>query len=138
MGAPRTKNSKLKSPLKSQIKTAGGAATRKSKISDRLRKIRHVALDMDGTIYLNKTVFDTHRAVSRFTGAAGNRLILFLTNNPSKSTAEYLAHLNGMGIQATADQLYTSTQATIDFLKARFPRGPPPFCPRAHLVFAMN
>ncbi len=75
---------------------------------------------MDGTIYLNKTVFDT---TSPFL-ALLDRLGIghtFLTNNPSKSTAEYLTHLNGMGIQASADQLYTSTQATIDFLKKEFP-----------------
>src|SRR5215469_1781012 len=113
MGTVKSKSLKLKAPNKSQIATAGGAATR-------LRQIRHVALDMDGTIYLNKTVFDTtvpFLALLKKLGIGHT----FLTNNPSKSTAEYLAHLNGMGISATADQLYTSTQATIDFLKKDFP-----------------
>jgi len=75
---------------------------------------------MDGTIYLNKTVFET---TAPFLALLKQLNIghTFLTNNPSKSTAEYLAHLNSMGIQATADQLYTSTQATIDFLKGNFP-----------------
>jgi NagD protein len=89
-------------------------------ISNRLRHVRHVALDMDGTIYLNKTVFDTTAPFL----ALLERLDIghtFLTNNPSKSIAEYIAHLNGMGIRATAEQLYTSTQATIDFLKNQFP-----------------
>src|SRR5687768_18157459 len=35
----------------------------------------------------------------------------FLTNNPSKSSADYLAHLAKMGVSATADQLYTSTRS---------------------------
>jgi HAD superfamily hydrolase (TIGR01450 family) len=108
-------NLKPKSPIKSQIKN------RKSKIGDRLRQIRHVALDMDGTIYLNKTIFDTTAPFLSLLDRLGIGHT-FLTNNPSKSTAEYLAHLKGMGIPAAADQLYTSTQATIDFLKANFPR----------------
>jgi NagD protein len=86
----------------------------------RLRQIRHVALDMDGTIYLNQTVFDT---TAPFLALLKQLDIghTFLTNNPSKSIAEYTAHLNRMGIQATPGQLYTSTQATIDYLKENFP-----------------
>lgn len=93
----------------------------KTPITDRFRQVRHVALDMDGTVYLNNTVFPTTAPFL----ALLNRLGIgytFLTNNPSKSTAEYLAHLNAMGIRATAEQLYTSTQATIDFLKKNFPQ----------------
>lgn len=93
----------------------------KPQIIERLRQIRHVALDMDGTIYLNKTAFDTTTPFL----ALLKRLKIghtYLTNNPSKSGAEYLAHLHRMGIHAGAEQLYTSTQATIDHLKANFPR----------------
>jgi HAD superfamily hydrolase (TIGR01450 family) len=89
-------------------------------IHARLRQIRHLALDMDGTVYLNNTVFP---ATAPFL-ALLNRLGIghtFLTNNPSKSAAEYLVHLSRMGIQAAADQLYTSTQSTIDFVKRNFP-----------------
>src|ERR1700735_2538584 len=85
-----------------------------------LRKIRHVALDMDGTIYTNKTLFKTTVPFL----ALLDRLQIshtFLTNNPPKSTAEYLAHLSAMGIPARAEHLYSSTHATIDFLKSKFP-----------------
>jgi len=87
----------------------------------RLRKIRHVALDMDGTIYKDKTLFDT---TLPFLNVLKQLDIshTFLTNNPSKSVAEYLAHLCDMGIQSTPDQLYTSTQATIDYLRKNFPQ----------------
>src|SRR5690606_25634479 len=40
----------------------------------------------------------------------------------SKNIADYLAHLENLGVTATADQLYTSTQATIEFLHEKFPR----------------
>src|SRR5208282_4224300 len=86
-----------------------------------LRNIRHVALDMDGTIYNGASLFGT---TIPFLALLENLGIghTFLTNNPSKSTAEYLAHLSGMRIRATAEELYTSTQATIDFLKKEWPQ----------------
>jgi NagD protein len=89
-------------------------------LTQRLRKIRHVALDMDGTIYTDKTLFETtlpFLSVLKQLGIGHT----FLTNNPSKSVAEYLTHLRDMGVEATSDQLYTSTQATIDFLRKNFP-----------------
>lgn len=82
--------------------------------------VRHVALDMDGTIYSGDTLFACTLPFLRLLDDLGIGHT-FLTNNPSKSTAEYLAHLARMGITATADQLYTSTQATIDFLKRHRP-----------------
>ena len=87
---------------------------------ERVRKIKHVALDMDGTIYKGNTLFP-------FTIPFLKRLkdldigYSFLTNNPSKSTVDYLKHLERMGLSATADELYTSTQATINCLKMNFP-----------------
>ncbi|HEV2455146.1 MAG TPA: HAD-IIA family hydrolase [Verrucomicrobiae bacterium] len=93
----------------------------KTQLGDRLRKIRHVALDMDGTIYLNNTVFDTTAPFLTLLSKMGVGHT-FLTNNPSKSISEYIGHLKSMGIQAKAGQLYTSIQATIDFLKKDFPQ----------------
>jgi len=84
-------------------------------MNDLFNKIRHVALDMDGTIYSGGTLFPCTLPFLQLLKEAGIGHT-FLTNNPSKSTVEYLAHLGQMGIVATADQLYTSTQATIDFL----------------------
>ncbi|HTR43858.1 MAG TPA: HAD-IIA family hydrolase [Pseudomonadales bacterium] len=87
----------------------------------RLRNIRHVALDMDGTIYTDKILFPTTLPFLNLLKELGISHT-FLTNNPSKSVAEYLTQLRDMGVQATADQLYTSTQATIDFLRTNFPQ----------------
>ncbi|WP_414663388.1 HAD-IIA family hydrolase [Horticoccus sp. 23ND18S-11] len=87
---------------------------------DRLRDIAHVALDMDGTIYKGGTLFP---CTLPFIAQMRDLRIgcTFLTNNPSKSSADYLAHLRKMGLTATADELYTSAQATIDCLRRRFP-----------------
>ena len=85
---------------------------------ERVSQIKHVALDMDGTIYKGATLFPyTVPFLERLkTLGIGYS---FLTNNPSKSVDDYLKHLENMGIQATADEMHTSAQATIAFLKKR-------------------
>jgi NagD protein len=47
----------------------------------------------------------------------------FLTNNPSKSTNDYLAHLAKMGIPASKEEMYTSAQATIEYIKVNMPQA---------------
>lgn len=98
-----------------------GLKITKKALLQRLRRIRHVALDMDGTIYTDKTLFKTTLPFLDLLQKLGISHT-FLTNNPSKSVAEYVALLREMGIRATTDQLYASTLATIDFLKKKFPK----------------
>jgi len=90
-------------------------------MKNRLKAIRHVALDMDGTIYRGNTLFETtgpFLALLRELGLS----YTFLTNNPSKSVTDYLDHLREIGVPATEDQLYTSTQATIEYLQETYPK----------------
>jgi HAD superfamily hydrolase (TIGR01450 family) len=89
-------------------------------LADSLRHIRHVALDMDGTIYKGDTLFACtlpFLAQLRQLGIG----YTFLTNNPSKSVPDYLAHLAHLGLKAGPDELYTSAQATIDHLRRHLP-----------------
>lgn len=87
---------------------------------ERLRDIKHIALDMDGTIYNGSTLFP-------FTNPFLNKLkklginYSFLTNNPSKNVSDYLKHLKDMGVEAKPEEFYTSAQATIDYLKIQHP-----------------
>jgi HAD superfamily hydrolase (TIGR01450 family) len=43
----------------------------------------------------------------------------FLTNNSSKSRGDYLLHLQSLGIPTAATELFTSTEATISFLRSK-------------------
>lgn len=89
-------------------------------MQERLKRVRHVALDMDGTIYSGKTLFAA--TLPFLSGLALMGIgYTFLTNNSSKSARDYLAHLAGFGINATADQLFTSTQATLGWLRRANP-----------------
>ena len=91
-------------------------------LSERLRAVRHVALDMDGTIYMGSTLFPWTRDFLAGLTRAGIGYS-FLTNNPSKSIADYLAKLAGMGIRATRDEMYTTALAAIDYIKTHYPEA---------------
>ena len=75
---------------------------------------------MDGTIYSGGTLFDSTAPFLALLGQFGIGYTL-LTNNSSKSAKDYLAHLAKLGIAATEGQLYTSTQATIEYLRTERP-----------------
>jgi len=89
-------------------------------ILSRVGKIKHVALDMDGTIYNGSTLFPFTIPFLDQMRKNGIKCS-FLTNNPSKNTSDYVEHLAEMGIHITEDEIYTSAKATIDFLKNNFP-----------------
>lgn len=87
-----------------------------------LKKIRHVALDMDGTIYLGNTLFPyTLDFLHQLTELGIT--YSFLTNNPSRSIADYLLKLHKMGIEATREEIYNTTVAMIDYLHAHYPEA---------------
>ena len=85
-----------------------------------LGQIRHVALDMDGTIYKGGTLFEFTPAFLALLRQLGIGYT-FLTNNSSKSVDDYVKHLARMGVAATADELFTSTDSTIVYLREAFP-----------------
>ncbi len=94
-----------------------------------LSRIRHVALDMDGTIYLSNTIFPFTIPFLEKLRRLGITYS-FLTNNPTKSLDDYLAKLRRMGIEASADEMYTTTVAMIDYLKSH--------CPSARRLFILG
>lgn len=87
-----------------------------------LSRIKHVALDMDGTIYMGSTLFPFTKdflAKMKENGIGYS----FLTNNPTKSQADYLKKLEKLGIEATEEEMYTSAIATIEYLKGTMPEA---------------
>lgn len=85
-------------------------------------KIKHVALDMDGTIYMGSTLFPfTKNFLKRLSDNGIG--YSFLTNNPTKSIPDYLKKLKGLGIEATPEEVYTTAVATIDYIKQNHPEA---------------
>ncbi len=91
-------------------------------LRERLRNIRHVALDMDGTIYMGMSLFPYTKSFLSGLKELGVSYS-FLTNNPSKSIADYLHKLSSLGIEATREEMYTTALATIDYIKTNFPEA---------------
>ena len=88
----------------------------------KLRRIKHLALDMDGTIYLGNNIFPyTVDTLGRMKeNGVGYS---FLTNNPTKSVEDYLAKLARMGIVADKGNMYSTPVATIDYIRKAYPKA---------------
>ena len=91
-------------------------------LKDACRRIRHVALDMDGTIYLGSQLFPWTKGFLQKLSDNGIGYS-FLTNNPTRSLDDYVKKLHGMGIDATRDEVYTTAVATIEYIKTHFPEA---------------
>ena len=94
----------------------------KEALHERLSHIRHVALDMDGTIYMGMSLFPYTRPFLESLREMGITYS-FLTNNPSTSIADYLKKLAGMGIEASEEEMYTTALATIDYIRTTYPEA---------------
>ena len=71
--------------------------------------------DMDGTLYLGSRLYDfTIELLAQIRRTGGK--YLFITNNSSKSVADYVKKLAAFGIEATRDDFMTSSQATAFYL----------------------
>lgn len=76
--------------------------------------------DMDGTIYEEETVFAGTLELLDSISQSGGKYV-FITNNSSKSVADYVKKVNRLGIRAREDNFFTSAQATILWLKQNKP-----------------
>ncbi|MBQ3063635.1 MAG: HAD-IIA family hydrolase [Clostridia bacterium] len=72
--------------------------------------------DMDGTIYLGFQVFPFAITFIENLRKAGKR-VLFFTNNASHTTAYYAEKLTKLGFSPTRDEIMTSGDVTIEYLK---------------------
>jgi len=85
---------------------------------NRLSNIHHVVLDMDGTIYNGSNLFHfTHDFINTLKELGIH--YTYLTNNSSRSVAQYLEKLRGMGLDGTSENIFTSSLATIDYLASQ-------------------
>jgi len=73
-------------------------------------------LDLDGTIYLGDRIIPGALEFLRY---LQDREIQyrFFTNNSSRSSHEYLAKLTGMGLPVDSEQILTSGQAAVRYLR---------------------
>ena len=81
-----------------------------------LKEISLFVLDMDGTFYLGDRRLDGALEFIQAVEAAGKKF-LFFTNNSSKSPEDYIRKLEKMDCRISRDQIVTSGDVTIRYLK---------------------
>ncbi len=86
----------------------------------RLEQIKHIVLDLDGTIYTGETIFSYTIDFLDTLGRLGISYS-FLTNNSSKSSSDHLTKLQAMGVNVSLENLFTSADATIYFINTHYP-----------------
>lgn len=79
--------------------------------------LRAAIVDLDGTIYRGGTLIPGAPAAVQALRDAGLS-VLFFSNNPTKTPAEYVERLSGFGIEVEEDQVLTSGVVTAAYLAA--------------------
>ena len=85
-----------------------------------IQKTKLFLFDQDGTLYLGSRLYDFTIPMLERIKATGRRY-MFMTNNSSRSVADYIKKLEKMGICATREDFITSSQATAYYLKKHHP-----------------
>ena len=78
--------------------------------------------DLDGTIYLGEHLIPGAKEVVAWLRGHGRRAV-FLSNKPLEPGSSYAAKLTRLGIPATPDEVITSVQALIYYLREHHPRA---------------
>lgn len=84
-----------------------------------MKKYKLYLLDMDGTLYLGNRMFDCTKPFLKFIKESGGEYV-FVTNNSSKSVSAYIEKLNSLGIEAEEREFFTSTNASVVFIKENY------------------
>lgn len=90
------------------------------KNADALKNKKLYLFDMDGTVYLDETLFDGVPELLSAIEKKGGRYV-FITNNSSRSVDDYVAKMHRLGLNNIAEEHFlTSGQAAFDLLKEKF------------------
>ena len=78
--------------------------------------------DLDGTVYLEHTLFKGVKETLSLISARGGRYA-FISNNSSLSVFAYVKKLRAMGINAKKEDFFSSASAAAELLKSRYGGG---------------
>lgn len=85
-----------------------------------LRETELFVLDMDGTFYLGDRILEGALEFLQQVERLGKRFVFF-TNNSSRSPKEYMEKLAGMNCRITRQQIMTSGDVMVQYLKCFYP-----------------
>ena len=90
---------------------------------DKLRRCRLFLLDMDGTLNLGDEPLPEAARFLRCLTERGSRFV-YLTNNSSRSTVDYVNRMRGMGFPCERENVFTSGEASAAYIREHFPGRP--------------
>lgn len=91
-----------------------------------LAALRHVVLDLDGTVYMDGQLFPSTQPFLDLLRRSDIGYT-FVTNNNVRSSGQYLEMLRAAGLEVSTDQLFTSAHATIAYIARELPACTRPF-----------
>lgn len=87
--------------------------------ASRLLNKKLFLFDMDGTVYLGDNLFDGVPELLKKIEDSGGRFV-FITNNSSKSTVDYVKKMHRLGLQdITEEHFFTSAQAAVSLMQEK-------------------
>jgi NagD protein len=99
-----------------------GTGSDQDELKRELAALRHIALDLDGTLYRGSQLFDVTLPFLKKLRSLNIGYTL-LTNNTSRSKAEYAAKLHKLGIDASESEIYTPADSAIAHLHDQLPNA---------------
>lgn len=108
------------------VRKAEGIGTAFGNIEERNRKLKLLeetslfVIDMDGTFYCGERLIEGALDFLKAVERAGKRF-LFFTNNSSKAPEDYIRKLCRLGCDIGPEQIRTSGDVTIRYLKKHYP-----------------
>jgi 4-nitrophenyl phosphatase len=85
-------------------------------------KLKALILDMDGVLWRDMEPIGDLPAILAQIEAKGLQLA-YATNNATRTVEQYQEKFRGYGVDAKAEQIFTSSKATADYLSKRHPNG---------------
>ena len=82
-------------------------------------KVKYFVLDLDGTVYIDGTLIGDMKNTLATIRKSG-RTIVYLTNNSSRSIADYITRLTNIGIYEEGDIMFSSGVAVTAYLKEHY------------------
>jgi len=81
--------------------------------------VKYFVLDLDGTVYIDGTLIGDMKNTLNTIRKSG-RTIVYLTNNSSRSIADYITRLTNIGIYEEGDIMFSSGVAVTAYLKEHY------------------
>lgn len=108
--------------MSKSLETGGSGMTTMSEQAALLKNVESVLLDMDGVLYVGNQGLPGVQEFLDYMDRTGRRW-LCVTNNSSRTSADFSEKLAAMGVTVAAEHILGSAEATANWLAQQVPAG---------------